>query len=138
MSKILVRKTLSGLKPVYASDVDIYNKISLDEEFEIDYKRIRNPKFHRKFFKLIQTVFENQEKYRLLDELREDLTIAAGYHYEHVNFLTGEIKIKAKSIAFHNMDDTEFSELYTSVIDQIVLYFNFGKQDLIDHIEQYF
>lgn len=136
--KVLVKKTLSGLKPVYASDVDVYNKISLDEEFEIDYKRVRNAKFHRKFFKLIQTVFENQEKYRVLDELREDLTIAAGYHYEHINYLTGEVKIKAKSISYASMDDVEFSELYNAVIDQIVLYFHFGKQDLIDHIEQFF
>lgn len=136
--KFLVKKTFSGLKPVYASDVDIYNKIHLEEEFEIEYKRVRNPKFHRKFFKLIQTVFENQEKYRVLDELREDLTIAAGYHYEHINYLTGEVKIKAKSIAFASMDETEFSELYGAVIDQIVLYFHFGKQDLIDHIEQFF
>lgn len=136
--KVLVKKTLSGLKPVYASDVDIYNKISLDEEFEIDYKRVRNAKFHRKFFKLIQTVFENQEKYRVLDELREDLTIAAGYHYEHINYLTGEVKIKAKSISYASMDDVEFSELYNAVIDQIVLYFHFEKQDLIDHIEQFF
>lgn len=136
--KFYVTKSNSGLNPSYDVDIDNYSKIPFNETFEIEYKRVRNPKFHRKFFKLIQTVFENQEKYRVLDELREDLTIAAGYHYEHINYLTGEVKIKAKSIAFHNMDETEFSELYNSVIDQIVLYFHFGKQDLIDHVEQFF
>ncbi len=55
--KILVVKTPSGLKPLYDSDYDNYSKIALGEEFEIEYTKKRNSRFHRKFFALLKLAF---------------------------------------------------------------------------------
>jgi len=59
--KLLVKKTNGGLKPMYESDYEIYSKIPLGEEFEIEYKKVRNLKFHKKMFALFKLCFENQE-----------------------------------------------------------------------------
>ena len=80
--KIHVIKTLGGLKPYSEKAEQVFSKIQLNEVIEIDYKKQRNIKFHRKFFALINLVYQNQDHYNNIDELREDLTIEAGF-YNH-------------------------------------------------------
>jgi len=36
------------------------------------------------------------------------------------------------------MDENEFNDLYSAVIDVIVKYFNFDKEELINEVEQFF
>ena len=57
--KILVVKTLSGIKPAYDSDKEAFNKMPFNEVFEIEYKKKRNVKFHRKFFALLNLAFQD-------------------------------------------------------------------------------
>lgn len=136
--KITLIKTLNGsFKPAYDSDYELCKKIKVNEPYEFEYKKPRNYEFHKKFFGLINLVYENQEKYNNLDDLREDLIIEAGFYTKRYDFLGVEIK-KANSISFASMDEVEFSDLYSRVIDVIVKYFNFGKQDIIDNVEQFF
>lgn len=136
--KFLVTKSNSGLKPSYDSDMEIYVKIQLGETFEIEYKKPRNVKFHRKFFALIKLAFENQEQYKLIDSLRSDLTIEAGYSYEETNFITGQVITKAKSISFASMCDIEFSKLYDSVKLVIINWLGITDKEISENIEQYF
>ena len=136
--KFLVTKSNSGLKPSYDSDMEIYVKIPVGETFEIDYKKPRNVKFHRKFFALIRLAFENQEAYKLIDSMREHLIIHAGYSYEETNFITGEIKIKAKSISFASMDEIEFSNLYESVKNVISQWLGIENESIDEEISKYF
>ena len=135
--EITLIKTLSGFKACYDSDSEKAKKIPLNEPFVVTYTKKRNIKFHRKFFALVNMVFENQERYSNLDHLRNDLTIEAGF-YEVRYGLHGEELKEAKSISFSSMDEIEFSELYNRVIDVIVKYFKFEKEDILSNIEQYF
>ena len=49
--KIQVVKNLNGtLKPAYDSDYESFKKIPLNEIIEIEYKKQRNIRFHRKLF----------------------------------------------------------------------------------------
>lgn len=136
--KILMARNLNNnLVCAYNSDLDLLKKLKLNEIIEVEIKRKRNIRFHKKFMALIELLFQNQEIYTDKDDLRYDLTIEAG-HYELRANIHGEEVKKAKSISFASMDETEFSELYNSVIDVIVKYFNFDKQDIINNINQYF
>lgn len=136
--EITLIKTLSGsFKPAYDSDYEKAKKIALNEPFVFTYKKPRNYLFHKKFFGLLNMVFENQEQYSNLDHLRNDLIIEAGF-YEIRHGLHGEELKEAKSISFASMDEIEFSELYNRVIDVIVKYFKFEKVDILANIEQYF
>lgn len=87
----------------------------------------RNGKFHRKFFALMKVGFDAWEPKRKhksykgkpieknFDQFREDMTILAGFYEQTFNF-KGEMKLRAKSISFANMQDDEFEELYQSVV----------------------
>ena len=103
--------------------------------FEV--KKSRNIKFHLKAFALFNLVFDNQERYTNLEDLRHDLTIAAGYYTERAN-LEGEVIREAQSIAFNKMDELAFGEYYDNIIKQIILHFNFNKQAIIDNVAQHF
>lgn len=87
----------------------------------------RNPKFHRKFFALLDVGFDSWQPERKhkshkgmaveknREQFREDITIAAGF-YEQTFDLKGRMRIRAKSISFAKMDDAEFEKLYDAVV----------------------
>lgn len=135
--EIQVVKTPMGLKPAFDSDYENFKKLPSNEVFEITYTKKRNIKFHRKFFALVKMVFDNQERYSFLDDLRADLTIEAGYFYTTVNIHGEEVR-KPKSISFAQMDELEFSDFYNSVVDVIVKYFHFDKESIAEEVERYF
>ena len=136
--KITLIKTLNNKFSIaYDSDYEMAKKIKVNEPYEFEFKNVRNPRFHKKFFALINMLFQNQEIYKNADDLRNDLTIEAGFYELRTNLHGEEIK-KAKSISFASMDNDQFEEYYNAVLDQIVIHFNFGKQDIIDNVNQYF
>jgi len=137
MTKISLVRTLSGFKPAYDSDFEISKKIKLNEPYEYEFKRPRNYKFHKKFFALVKMVFDNQEQYTNIEHLRKDLIIESGNYDLRHDLLGVEIR-EAKSISFASMSEDEFSELYNSVVDVIIKYFHFDKQEIADNVEQYY
>lgn len=136
--KITLIKSLNGsLKPAYDSDYELVKKIPLNEPIIFEWSKPRNYLFHKKFFALINLVYQNQEVYNNIEHLRKDLTISAGYYDLRHNFDGVEI-VEAKSISFAKMDENEFSEFYSKILDVVVKWLNIDKQNIIDEIEKYF
>lgn len=136
--KILMIKGLDNKFSVcYDSDYEKMKHIKANDAVEVEIKKPRNIKFHRKFFALIEMVYQNQERYNNKEELRYDLIVASGHYTKRVNLDGEEIEIP-DSISFSKMDEIEFNRLYSNVIDVIIKYFNFNKQDILDNIEHYF
>lgn len=137
--EIFLVKTLAGsLKPAFESDHEKFKKVPLNEPISFKWTKKRNLKFHKKFFALINMVYQNQEVYNNQDEMRYDLTVEAGFFIDKTNFITGEITRHPKSISFDKMDDIEFSEFYNRFIDAVINWLKWDKQDILDNIEQYF
>jgi hypothetical protein len=136
MDIYLVKQLNNTLKAANDSDLEKLNKIKMNEMVKCVMTKPRNIKFHRKFFSLINMVFQNQEVYSDIDNLREELTKACGYFDSYINH-KGITVYKAKSISFSKMDNTEFEELYNKFLDVIVLIFKWDKSDIIDNINEY-
>ena len=111
---------------------------------------------HRKFFAMLDYAFENWEphgggpdfvmeddegfKLKVRGEMvpvlknrerfRKDLIILAGY-YEATFNIKNEVRLEAKSMAFANMDDDEFTKLYYDVHDVIRRHIlrNYSRED---------
>jgi len=137
MKIALVKNINNTFSLAYESDYEIAKKLPVGEVFFFDVKKSRNIKFHRKFFALIKLVFDNQEIYNNTEDLRHDLTVAAGYYIEGVN-IHGEVIKRAKSISFGSMSELEFSEYYDAVIKQVTLYFKITSEQVKENINQYF
>jgi hypothetical protein len=128
--EVLLKKTADGaLVPVDEGNADLLKKIKLDATLRCEIKRVRNPKFLRKFFKLLSLGYEAWEPgiaeykgfevQKDFEQFRETVTIAAGHFYVTTN-LNGAVRVRAKSIAFDSMEEEEFESLYTSVANVLL------------------
>ena len=136
--KLIAKKRLDGsFMPVYDSDKEAVKKIKAGEDVEIDIKRPRNLAFHRKTFSLFNLVFDNQDHYKNLEELRKDLTIEAGYFTKRYNMHGVEI-IEAKSISFAAMNQDTFDEYYQRLLDAICNNYGMLKSDIEENLINYF
>ena len=137
MKIALIKQLNNTFKIAYDSDWEKAKKIKPNECYEFEYKKPRNYKFHKKVFALFNLVYQNQEHYNNIDHLRKDLTIASGYYERRKNF-QGDEALEARSISFASMDEAEFGEYYSAIVDTIVKYFHFDKELIKENVEQYF
>lgn len=137
MKIALVKQDDNSFIAAYDSDFEKVQKLQRDVLLQCDITKPRNYEFHKKYWGLINMVYSNQERYTDINDLREDITIEAGYYTTRID-IHGEIKKKAMSISFASMDEYEFSDLYSKTLDVIIEHFNFEKQLIIDNVEQWF
>jgi hypothetical protein len=107
------------------------NRLEVGEICNIEFVFPRNPKFHKKFFALLNFAFDAWEPDRIrkqykghpvrknFERFRSDVIIQAGY-YEQTFDLDGNMKLEAQSISFGSMDDIEFERVYSAVADVIL------------------
>lgn len=122
MSKLYMRKNLGSLHPMDAAGEDALRKLKNGEDVQVEIKRPRNIKHHRKFFALVNLVFENQDHYQSVDHLLVALKVALG-HCDTVILKNGGVGYIPKSIAFHKMDQSQFEEFYDRTCDIIAKHF---------------
>lgn len=137
MKLYLTKQGNGSFMPSYGSDHEAAKKIKTGNTVECEIKQSRNILFHRKYFALLNLVYENQEVYQNLDHLRHDLTLEAGFYDVRYNIHGEEIK-QVKSISFASMSEFEFNELYSKTLDVIVKYFKFEREEIEENIERYF
>lgn len=117
--KILCENTKRGLVPKYDSDLDEKKKLTEGWTYWCEIKKARNYQFHKKFFALCKIGCENSQNVDMpLDAYRKYATIKAGYFKTYVtpkgNF------IEADSIAFENMSQEDFEQVYSAVLGFII------------------
>jgi hypothetical protein len=116
--KITVRNTINGLVPLYSSDLEEKRKLKIGETYQVEVKRPRNYQFHKKFFALLNIGWENTDVEMPFDTYRRWVTMRAGF-YKVYHTPKGEL-YEPESIAFSNMDDDTFSEVYERVLSIIL------------------
>ena len=138
MKSIFMVKQLNGsFLPAHDSDLELARQIKVGDVYRFQYSKPRNYEFHKKFFALMDLVFQNQENYTDRNELREDLTIEAGFWFEKTNYITGEVTKKAKSINFSSMDENEFGELYRAMLDTVIRVFGWEGSDIEANVAEF-
>lgn len=105
-------------------DEEMLLKIKTGEPTRLTFKRVRNYEFIKKYFALLNFVFdlwepENAVGEKCFSQFREDIIILAGYYHRYIR-LDNSTRIKAKSISFGSMSEEEFETLYTKTIDVII------------------
>ena len=119
-------KTLSGaLAPADSETAAFLARLKLGQGLRAEVKRARNILFHRRMFALLNFAFDlwdcpaleyqGQLVAKNFDRFRKDITILAGF-FDTVTNLRGEVRLEAKSLAFHNMGEEEFERVYKAVL----------------------
>jgi hypothetical protein len=124
--KIKLMNTLSGLIPLYDSDYDNKKKLKIGETYIADIKIARNIAFHRKYFALINAAWSLQDEqsqeffHDNIELFRKTVQIAAGICEKVYSVSRKEWIEIPKSISFNHMDETEFNQVYNSVLDVLL------------------
>ena len=91
-------------------------------QYTVEIKLTRNPAFHGKVFAFLGFCFahwkgdrEFLSEAKQFDVFREKLTIIAGY-FDELYDLDGSVTLKAKSLAYANMEQEEFEQCYSALI----------------------
>jgi len=164
----LIKHSSNILIPATAETSDfLQSKCKLGAVLEAEFRQLRNPAFHRKFFALLNLGFEYWEPtggaissnerrlvtgyakylasfgssegalldvaeqyldriadkragsislYKSFDAYRSWVIVEAG-HYDAIQLPDGTLRKHPRSIAFANMDEQEFQQLYKAALD---------------------
>lgn len=148
MAEALLKRIGDGFLPVpSANDPDVFNSVHTGETIKVIFTKPRNPKYHRKFFAMLNIGFEAFEPpdslhkglpvQKNFERFRKDVIIAAGF-YNAVANINGEVRAEAHSISFSNMGEEEFNKVYNAccnVLLQRVLR-NYTRDDLDRVVEE--
>lgn len=105
--------------PYDSLSAEALNKVRAGEVVECSFKKVRNPEFHRKYMKLVRTVFDNQEKYTQFEKFRKAVLMEAG-HTEPLGLWDGTIVDIPASINFDKLDEIGFRDVYSDTIDALL------------------
>jgi hypothetical protein len=129
MSIVSVTKAANGWVPANDAARAIHAKQRFGALCSADFKQMRNERFHRKFFALLNLAFEYWDvadgEYKCepvaknFERFRKDVTILAGYG-EPVWNIRGELRMEAKSISFASMSKEDFDALYSRAVDVLL------------------
>lgn len=120
----LIRRSDFSFVPATDEDMEKALKIKKGQAVECSVKVLRNYKFLRKFFAMINTAWEflteNQKEMfsNSKDVFRQALTANAGY-CELIPSSSKGVVIVPKSIAFDKMSEAEFERLYEDVVNKL-------------------
>lgn len=143
-------KTTSGsLAPADSETVAYLATLKFGQGVRAEVKRARDIQKHRRMFALFnfafdlwdtpQLEYEGQQVAKNFDRFRKDVTILAGF-YDAVTNLRGEVRLEAKSLAFHNMGEEEFQKAYKAVLgvvwDRILKAKGYSSPEKVDEIVQ--
>lgn len=122
--KMMMVNTPRGLMPYGDDDFEQKSRLKLGGVYTVDIKVARNVGFHRKYFAMISYAWEflNENEVRAFitkEGFRKSVEVAAGHYQPQFNIATGEYDHVPKSIAFSEMDETAFNDLYGRVKDVI-------------------
>ncbi len=84
----------------------------------LEFLERRNLGHHRKFFALLDVVFQTQSKFATKDGLLDALKIALGHHMTWR--VEGREILRPKSISFAAMDQTAFESFYDGAVALIL------------------
>lgn len=121
--KIFCKNTAGGLVPLYDSDYEEKRRLKIGKVYQVEVKEARNPKFHRKYFALINCAWEYQNEqiqaaFRGNKEVfRKSLEVTAGFCERIFNLKLNSWVDVPKSISFGSMSAEEFNNLYERVKD---------------------
>ncbi|WP_353144904.1 DUF1367 family protein [Paracoccus sp. (in: a-proteobacteria)] len=146
MADLSFMRTPAGLVPADTRAAEWFAKVRMGQPVTASVRLPRNGRFHRKFFAMLDVAYSNHDwpeietkfgRVRTSPEMfRRYVTVKAG-HYEADMTPHGEIRVVPKSIAWAKMDEAEFSQLYSDVLDVILAEFltNWSSGDMDRAVE---
>jgi len=119
VSDLYLTRTVAGLAAVDDAAKEILRKIKLGKMVRCEITQPRNIQHHRKFFALLNTVWQAAGDWVTVDDLLIELKIKLGITKDVVVRESGEIVKIVGSISFAAMDQLEFEKFYERAVQTL-------------------
>ena len=148
MTDIILKKTAKDfLRACDVEGEEYIKSLPMGQDVRVKISKARNIKFHRKYFALLNHAYDCFEPEDVdvpahisnhgitpeknFERFRKDIIILAGF-YDATIRVNGEVRVEAKSIAFGNMNEETFNDMYSKTINVILKYVlkNYDKEEL--------
>jgi hypothetical protein len=116
--KIICRNTLTGLIPLYPSDISEKQKLKLGTDYEVEIKLPRNYQFHKKLFALFNVGCQNSKMDLPFEVYRKIMTVRAGFFTAYST--DKGVYYEPDSLSFASKNEAEIEEVYSRVLDVII------------------
>ena len=135
-----------SMVPANDAEAERMKRFKNGEYYEADIKLVRGYKFHQKVFAFFNFCFEHYVSRldsapheRQFEVFRNELTVMAGY-YDSFYTLRGTVRIEAKSISYGEMDQEEFEQLYSALINAAIknVFNNTKDQNILNQLYNFF
>ena len=126
------------LLPASDGDAERLERFKSGAIYPVEIRQVRNPAFHGKVFAFMQFCFEHwsadQTDVRFkpnaaqFETFRKNLMVLAGY--KDITFtMDGRLRVEAQSLAYSAMEQTEFEECYSAMINAALVHVFGNTQD---------
>ncbi len=130
------RNQIQGLVPLYPADYEEKKKLKIGKDYQVEIKHPRNYQYHKRFFALLNLCYENYETEMPFGTFRRWLIMRAGFVK---SFSTDRGTFyDAESISFANMDQKQFEEVYSRVLDVVIKLLGLTEEDVTENLLNFF
>lgn len=136
--------TSIGLIPLDDNDLQQKKRLRLGSEVRVHVTLPRNIKFHRKFFALLNIVFNNLpediQRHTNIYSVESLLTaIKIDIGYFDMTTVNKYKVVRPKSISFAAMDEAQFSKFYDNAVTDILTNYLPGadRNDLLNEVSEF-
>jgi hypothetical protein len=112
VAAIYMTRTVGGLGPADDDALQHLRKLKLGATVRADIAVPRNLKMHRKFFALLNTVWQAAGDWSTVEDLLTQLKLKLGLTHDVVVRESGEVVKVLGSISFAAMDQRDFETFY--------------------------
>ncbi len=116
--KVYFEKKNGALCPLHDSDTENFARVKNGAVFMKDFKKVRNPEFHRLVFDMLNKVFRFQDKFDDFEAFRKRVKLLSGCYDEDIIYdAKGNPKavLTVLSWNFSKMDDYSFRALFEKI-----------------------
>jgi hypothetical protein len=110
---------IHGWSPADRQMIDTLNQGT----YACEIKQIRNVKYHRKFFSMINMAFDTQDEFKMLNTFLDRVKLLAGHYTLEEMELEDGTRVMVKrpsSISFARMEEADFERFYSRVVDALI------------------
>jgi hypothetical protein len=119
VAEIALTRTLSGLAPADDHAREVLRRWQLGETLKADVRKPRAHRSLRRYWALVNLVYQNSEQFKSPEAVHAYLKIRAGHCTPIVSKSTGEVFLVPDSISYDRLDETEFRAVWERVVQVV-------------------
>jgi hypothetical protein len=137
MTELYLKKHSIGLLPADERSREYLARLKQGQAVEAKVKRVRNLQQLRLWWALIGVIWEHQETYATKEQVHDAFKIWLG-HYEDIRLKDGRTAVKPKSIAFGDLSQDAWEELFDQAIKMVTerIIPGVSDTDLRQHLQE--